>query len=85
MVDYSAVNARQDACDAQSLRGSVCIKATTDILKQISTAAGKGKFSATFSSPAFFEPIVLNRLRLLGYKVQMYYDQRDGDYLEVTW
>lgn len=85
MVDYSAVNARQDACNAQSGHGKAAIRESARILKLIAATAKLGKFTATFSETAFFSPVVLNRLRLLGYKVQIHCDLRDGDYLEVNW
>ncbi len=77
-----AKQARQMADDARSMDGVYLRDETNAVLKGIANVAAKGKTEMTSS---FTDPIIAARLRNLGYKVIETNDQRDGNFLTVSW
>jgi len=78
----TAQDARKLYEEAHSLEGEYMREETTRILDDIRHAAlkGKGAISSTRT-----DQIIVKRLRHLGYSVEVIDDQRDGNYLNVSW
>lgn len=68
---------------ARSLDGEYKRKETNDILGQIKVQASIGNVKIYVYDS--IDPIVVNRLRVLGYIVKETNDQRDGYMAEVIW
>jgi uncharacterized protein YcaQ len=78
----TAQQARKLMLDAQCLDGTYERSETDDILTKIAAASQQGSDSIIVSST---DSIVQRRLRMLGYSVLVTYDQRDGDFMTITW
>lgn len=80
-----------DAKQARDLSENLDVKATVEeILIEVKGAAYKGyKTVTTFNKNIVgYEPRhrrIAEELRSLGFEVDMQYDQRDGDSVEVSW
>ena len=77
-----ASDARKLTEEAKSLQGEFLKKETEQILALIQTSASKGLESIMTSQT---HEVVQKRLRELGYKVKHTSDQREGDFLTVSW
>lgn len=74
--------ARRITKEAKSLEGEFLRMETDKILIDIAHAAGKGRNSTSCNQT---HEVIKNRLITLGYSVTYHSDQREGDYLVITW
>jgi hypothetical protein len=79
---FSAQEAKKLVQDAHSLDGEYKRTETIAILNNIKEAAGKGLSIITVSNT---DGIIEARLKNLGYQTLINYDQRDGDYMTISW
>ena len=79
---FRAEDARKLVKDAQSLDGDYKRSETVAILSNIKEAAAKGLSNITVSNT---DGIVEARLKILGYTTKVTYEQRDGDYMTISW
>ena len=77
-----AEDARKMVKDAHSLGGDYKRAETVAILNNIKEAAGKGLSVITVS---IIDGIVEARLNSLGFQTKITYEQRDGDYMTISW
>lgn len=84
MNDYlTAQQARHNMLEAQGMQGSYKKAETEEILTSIAKASKQGLASLSVSRGV--DAIVASRLRTLGYTVKITSDQRDGDFMTITW
>jgi hypothetical protein len=79
---FRAEDARKMVNDAHSLDGEYKRNETVAILNNIKEAANKGLSVITVSNT---DGIVEARLNSLGFSTKITYEQRDGDYMTITW
>ena len=83
MSEYlTAQQARNNMLEAQSINGAYRKTETEEILAKILKSAQAGHASLTVNST---DSIIASRLKTLGYGVKITSDQRDGDYMTITW
>ena len=83
MSEYlTAVQARNNMLEAQSIQGAYRKAETEEILAKVLKAAQQGHGSITVSCA---DNIIAKRLTVLGYSVKVTSDQRDGDFMTITW
>ena len=78
----SAEAARNITKEAQSMNGAYMREETERALQLVASAAQLGKRSLDYSCTS---EVVVARLSGLGYAVKVINDQRDGDYMIITW
>lgn len=78
----TAENARANVAHTHSIDGEYKRKETNKVMELITGASLKGY---TTIQTLCTDPIIIKRLEHLGYAVVYHSDQRDGDYLEITW
>ena len=78
----TATEARENTKNAHSLDGEYMRKETDEILNNITLLSMKGHYSIQTNKT---DRIIIKRLEYLGYKVVHTNDQRDGNYLTVSW
>lgn len=79
---FSAQEAKKLVQDAHSMSGEYKRSETVAILNNIKEAAFKGLSTVTVSNT---DGIIEARLKNLGYQTKVNYDQRDGDYMTISW
>jgi hypothetical protein len=79
----NAAEALDLATAARSLDGEYKREETNEVLKTIKANAKVGNLGCIIYD--LIDPIVVNRLRILGYAVRESEDQRDGYMAEITW
>lgn len=79
---FSAKEARSSMLEAQSMQGAYKKEETEKILSSVLKAAQQGHGSITVNTA---DQIIVGRLKTLGYGVKITSDQRDGDYMTITW
>lgn len=79
---FNATAAREMAKRARDINGSYLRNETTEVLNIIEGAAFLGKTSTDVS---YTDEIIIVRLNALGFKTNVNYDQRDGNYTNVSW
>ena len=79
---FSALEARRLVDDAHSMHGEYMRTETNKILNDVKAAAGRGISTITVSCT---DGIVESRLKNLGYVTKITYEQRDGDYMTISW
>jgi hypothetical protein len=83
MKEYlTAQQARNNMLEAQGINGAYKKAETEEILAKILQAAHAGHASLTTNSA---DSIIASRLKTLGYGVKITSDQRDGDFMTITW
>ena len=83
MTEYfTAQNARENTREAKTLLGSYKKSETEEVLKHILSASQKGLNAIEIG---ICDPIVDLRLKELGFATKITRDQRDGDYMTITW
>ena len=83
MSEYlTAVQARNNMLEAQSIQGAYRKAETEEILAKVLKAAQQGHASITISCT---DTIIASRLKTLGYTTKITSDQRDGDFMTITW
>lgn len=82
MTQFNAAQARKLVDDAFTARGEYLKAETEKCLQDIERAAKTGQSAMTFYKT---DEVIVTRLRLLGFNVVHTHEQRDGDYLTITW
>ena len=84
MTEYlTAQQARQNVAEAQALQGAYRKAETEEILASIAKASAHGLSQLTVSKGV--DAVIAGRLRTLGYTTKITSDQRDGDFMTITW
>ena len=83
MEYLTAKEAGAIALEAQSIKGSYMRAETDYIMKQIAEIAAKGGTVHTITN--LIPEVIENRLTHLGYGVKTTSDQRDGDWIAISW
>jgi hypothetical protein len=78
----TADDARKLADNALQLQGEFLRAETENALKLVKEAAEQGEASVHVY---FSHKVVFDRLKALGYTVKAVSDQRDGDYMVISW
>lgn len=81
-LQFSAQEARKLVENANSLDGDYMRAETIEILGYIRAAASKGQSSISTCST---DKIIEARLKNMGYTTKVTSDQRDGDYMTISW
>jgi hypothetical protein len=81
-MKFTAQEARKLAEDAHSLDGDYKRAETIELLGYIKAAASKGQ--STFAT-SITDKIVETRLNNLGFTTKVTHEQRDGDYMTISW
>lgn len=81
-AQFDAIAANRLVQNARSLDGEYMKQETQKALEQIKSAATKGLSNVTISCT---DGIVEARLVNLGFRTKVTYDQRDGDFMLVSW
>jgi hypothetical protein len=83
MNEYlTAQQARQNMLEAQGMNGGYKKQETEKILAAVLQASQQGQSSLTVDCA---DTIVASRLRTLGYTAKITNDQRDGDFMTISW
>lgn len=79
---FSAQEAKKLVQDAHGIDGEYKRNETNAILNNIREAAFKGLSTITVGNT---DGIIEARLNCLGYQTKVTYEQRDGDYMTISW
>ena len=78
----TAQQARIKTDEVRSINGEFLRKETDDILSKIASSASRG---ADWIQTSRTDSVIIARLKHLGYNVKETNDQRDGNFLTVSW
>jgi hypothetical protein len=84
-ITFNAADARKLVSEAQSLDGAFAKEETAKILERIKTAANQAMRSISTTIEYKYRETIVTRLKNLGFTVNIHSDQRDGDYVTVSW
>ena len=84
MTEYlKADQARYNMLEAQTLQGAYKKSETEAVLKQIDAASRNGEEKLVTSTGV--DVVIASRLNSLGYITEITHDQRDGDFMTISW